>query len=151
MRDPFVWATIILGIWAALGPLVGVRYGNELTTRSQKRHWTSDNVKQECRELISAMANTFTIFIPYYAKTSLGFSGPHDEGETRAMRQAHKESLEIFYRMFFIWDDLLMLNTRDRWMAATSTYEHDGDIAKFASEFGTLVREVREIARRFTK
>jgi len=28
----FMWSTIILGIWAALGPLVGVRYGNELVT-----------------------------------------------------------------------------------------------------------------------
>jgi len=27
MQDPFVWATIILGICAALGPIVGVRYG----------------------------------------------------------------------------------------------------------------------------
>jgi hypothetical protein len=151
MQDPFVWATIILGVWGALGPLVGVRYGNQLASRAQKRHWTYDNAKQECRELITIMSNTYSVFLKFYAPSSVpGLYGPHDERERREQEQAYKESLEIFYRMLFISDELLKLKTRDRWISALSTYEKDKDGSKFTQEFGTLIRQVRQIAQRFT-
>jgi len=38
----------------------------------------------------------------------------------------------------------------DRWISALSTYEKDKDASKFTREFGTLIREVRQIAERFT-
>ena len=151
MQDPFVWATIILGIWGALGPLVGVRYGNLLASRAQKSHWTYDNAKQECRELITVMSNTYSVFLKFYAPSSVpGLYGPHDEREMREQEQAHKDSLEIFYRMLFISDELLKLKTRDRWISALSIYEKDKDASKFSREFGTLIREVRQIAQKFT-
>jgi hypothetical protein len=53
--DFFVISTIILGIWAAVGPIVGIRYGHELAKRSQKEHWNNDNAKEEYRELLSAL------------------------------------------------------------------------------------------------
>jgi hypothetical protein len=150
MHDPFVWATITLAIWGALGPLVRVLYGNELASRSQKRHWTYDNAKQECRELISVMSNTYSVFLKFYAPSSVpGLYGPHDEREMREQEQAHKDSLEVFYRMLFISDEQLKLKTRNRWISAIGIYEKDKDASKFTREFGTLVREVRQIAQTF--
>jgi len=57
--DGFVWSTIILGVWAAIGPLVGVRYGHDLAKRWQKEHWISDNKKQEYRELLGILTASF--------------------------------------------------------------------------------------------
>jgi len=40
--DFFVGSTIVLGVWAAVGPLVGVRYGDELSQRAKRRQWLAD-------------------------------------------------------------------------------------------------------------
>jgi hypothetical protein len=101
--------------------------------------------------LITAMSNTYSVFLKFYAPSSVGpgIYGPHDEREMREREQAYKDSLEIFYRMLFISDELLKLKIRDRWISAISTYEKDKD-ASNTREFGTLIREVRQIAQRFT-
>ena len=56
--DYFMWSTSILAVWAAVGPLVGIRYGQELARRFQKTQWVIDNKKAEYRELLGSMANT---------------------------------------------------------------------------------------------
>lgn len=150
--DYFVWATGILTTWAALGPLVGIRYGQELARQWQRQHWTNDNARQECRELISVMANTFSVFQSYYAPwiaSGIPLSGPHDERDMRELDQARKESFEIFYNRFFIADQLNERNIRNRWVAAIKEFEKNNDGSKFAMEFGTIVAEVQAIAQTF--
>jgi hypothetical protein len=151
MSNIFVWSTIILAIWGAVGPLFGIRYGQELAKRWQRQHWVNDNAKQECRELISTMADTFTVQLKYYAKSSgeLPISGPHSETEMREHERAFRASLEIFYSRLFISDELVKLKTRDRWIASLRDYKEGGDKDKFAREFGALVEEVRNIAQGF--
>jgi hypothetical protein len=151
MRDIFVWSTIILAIWGAVGPLVGVRYGQELAKRWQRQHWVNDNAKQECRELISIMADTFTVQLKYYPPSNsiLPISGPHSETEMREHERAFRASLEIFYSRLFISDQLLKLNIRDRWIRALNEYKEGRDGPKFSHDFGTLVDEVRKIAQGF--
>jgi hypothetical protein len=151
MQDIFVWSTIILTIWGAVGPLIGVRYGQDLAKRWQRQHWVNDNAKQECRELISTMADTFTIQLKYYAPSSstIPISGPHDETEMREHERAFRASLEIFYSRLFISDELLKLKIRDRWIAALSEYKEGRDGQKFSHDFGTLVAEIRKIAQGF--
>jgi hypothetical protein len=43
---------INLAIWVAVGPLVGVRYGQELAKRWQREQWIRENRNEECRELL---------------------------------------------------------------------------------------------------
>jgi hypothetical protein len=150
--DYFVWATGILTAWAALGPLVGVRYGQELSRQWQRQHWINDNARQECRELISVMANTFSVVLKYYAPSMIGAAevfGPHDERDKREFEQAEKTSMEIFYNQLFIADQLNERKIRKRWIAAINDFEKTKDGSKFAGEFGTIVGEVRAIAQSF--
>jgi hypothetical protein len=55
MLDVFVVSTIILTIWGAIGPLIGVRYGQELAKRWQKEHWITDNEKEEYRRVLASL------------------------------------------------------------------------------------------------
>jgi hypothetical protein len=48
--------------------------------------------------------------------------------------------------MLFISDELNKANIRHRWIGAISVYEKDKDGNKFALEFGTIAREIRELA-----
>jgi hypothetical protein len=65
--DVFVWSTIFLGIWGLVSPFVGIRYGQDLARRWQKEHWTNDNARQECRELISTLTRAFTLMLKYHS------------------------------------------------------------------------------------
>jgi hypothetical protein len=151
--DYFVWSTGILTAWAALGPLLGVRYGQELARQWQRQHWINDNARQECRELISVMADTFSVLLKYYTPSIIGSGtkvfGPHDERDKRELEQAQKTSVEIFYRHLFIANQLNALKVRNRWMAAIDDFEKSKDASKFADEFGIIVGEVRTIAQTF--
>jgi hypothetical protein len=151
--DFFIWSTIILTIWAALGPLLGVRCGQELAKRWQREHWMNDNARQECREILSVITNTFSVVLKYHAMSMAGIplTGPHDAVEMRERNQAEQNSLEIFYRMLFISDELNKRNIRNRWIAAINKYGKGNDGAKFAEEFGTIAREIRGIAGTFIK
>jgi hypothetical protein len=151
--DYFIWSTGILTAWAALGPLFGVRYGQELARRSQRQHWINDNARQECRELISVMADTFSVLLKYYLPSIIGSGtevfGPWNERDKRELEQARKASTEIFYRHLFIADQLEARKIRNRWLAAIGEFEKGKDGSKFANEFGTIIGEVRVIARTF--
>src|SRR5579863_81565 len=103
--DFFMWSTIVLAVWAAVGPLVGVRYGQELAKRWQNEHWIKDNARQECRELISTMADTFSVYLKCFGPSNV--PGPPDSGEILEQERALKASLEIFYSRLFISDQLL--------------------------------------------
>ena len=145
--DFFMWSTIVLAVWAALGPLVGVRYGQELAKRWQKEQWIKENARQECRELITVMADTFSVYLKCFGPSNI--PGPPSSGEILEQERALKDSLEIFYSRLFISDQLLKLKIRDRWIAALSGYEKSKDAKKFTNDYGTLIAEVRNIAQNF--
>src|SRR5713226_4251307 len=50
---------VVMTIWAAVGPLLGVALGSYLSTRTQRRHWVMDNKKQEYRELLTIRDRIF--------------------------------------------------------------------------------------------
>jgi hypothetical protein len=134
MIDPFVLSTIILGVWAAIGPLVGVRYGNDLSTRAQKEHWIADNKKQEYRELIEALAAHFEPVDLNYGPRGTLRSGP----EAR-MR-------DTFRNRLFIARDLEKLRACERWEKAVRERDDGGDSATFKQEFLKLTEDLRDAA-----
>jgi hypothetical protein len=134
-----------------LGPLVGVILGQVIARRWQKDHGINDNARQECREPISTVTNTFSVIVKYHASSASGLplSGPHDATEMRERDQVEQNSLEIFYNRLFISDELSKRKIRDRWISAIRKYESDNDGSKFTTEFANIVKEIREMARKY--
>jgi hypothetical protein len=55
-------------------------------------------VKEECREVISTITRTFTVFLDYYITSpETSMSGPRDSAEMQELRNAYRDSLEVFY------------------------------------------------------
>jgi hypothetical protein len=139
----FVWSTIILGIWAALGPLVGVRYGHVLSKRLQKEHWTTDNKKQEFREVLSAITEAFSTIVRY---GSAGIAtGPEEQ---RARDRAESTSFAILRDRLFIARELEELRAIHRWAEATRDFDNQHDITQFTQRFAKLTSDIKEAALR---
>ena len=69
--DKFVWATIILAIWAAVGPLVGIYVGHHLLRSQQRRQWLADNRIQEWREVITTLHKSLVLITQFDAVRDL--------------------------------------------------------------------------------
>ncbi len=70
MGSILTWSTIILAIWGAVGPLVGVRYGQDLSKRNQRAQWVLDSKKQEFKEILKAMAEAFSSYVYFQSLPS---------------------------------------------------------------------------------
>ncbi len=46
-------AKVVMAIWTAVGPLVGVFVGAYIANRNQRKHWVGNCKKEEYRELYS--------------------------------------------------------------------------------------------------
>src|SRR6516165_10127003 len=68
------WGTawrVMQGVWAVVGPLVGVWVGAYLTGRRQKQEWVADNKKEEYRELVKAITGCLSAYVQVYAVQTL--------------------------------------------------------------------------------
>jgi hypothetical protein len=126
--DFFVGSTIVLGIWAAVGPLVGVRYGDELSRRSQRKQWLLDNKKEEFRELIGVFMKDINAVTP--DNTNLGYV------------------IEVIYNRLFIAEEIKQINLQSRWMDILLTYAVDKDRDTFGAAALALHKELLALALR---
>ncbi len=142
--DFFVWATIILGIWAALGPLVGVYYGHVLSKRWQKEHWITENKKQEYREVLSTLTEAFSKIVLYGSPGVA--TGPEEQ---RARNGAESAALAALRDRLFIANELSEFKALDRWLEATRDFDNKHDVTQFSQRFRSLSSEIRQAGLRY--
>jgi hypothetical protein len=142
--DVFVWSTIVLGVWAAVGPLVGVRYGHDLGKRWQKEHWISDNKKQEYRELLGVLTDSFSTIIQFARTPKQTVLFTNDETQKR--HAAEIAALAAIQNRLFIANEIRKLNLLDRWVSATRSFEDNRDRAKFSDAFASISSDLRQQA-----
>ena len=95
--DPFVISTIILGIWGALAPLIGIFIGHWLTKRWQREQWIADNQKEEYRRVLAGLNRLNMVLAQQH------FDGNVDAQE---IKQATEEITIAFNTSLFITDFL---------------------------------------------
>jgi len=137
LMDPFLVSTIILAVWGALGPLVGVRYGHELAKRSQKEHWIDDNAKEEYRELIGALFEAANVSI---LNRCLGRETTIEEDSTEE-RCEHLLYAVIYTRLFireFVEKEQIM----ERWKTAFTEHSKTHDLEVLRKTLRELIEVV---------
>jgi hypothetical protein len=139
--DPFVWSTIILGIWAAVGPLVGVRYGHDLSKRWQKEHWLANNRKEEYREVLQALSAAIGPMVQFGAPGSTA-----NLEELKAATSAENAAYAILETRLFIKNELETLGVYGRWKALASKFSKDKNVQEFSEGYKTLTEDIRKAA-----
>jgi hypothetical protein len=132
----FVWSTIILGIWAAVGPLVGVRYGHDLTKRWQKEQWVRDNELKEWQELLTTVVTSFQTLV----RTDKALpSVPGEEiAQLKENSQARTLANEVLVNRIFIAREVRRDGLFQRWKDALGQFDRDHDPETFGTAFGEL-------------
>lgn len=130
-------ATIMLAVWAVVGPLVGIWYGQDLAREWQKRQWIAENRKQECRELLSVMAS-------HWAAVNIVKSGmPTVRIQDRdRMNQASLAVMETLRSRIFLAPEATELKLAERWFSGPGSVNADNDQRqKTYDELMTAIRD----------
>jgi hypothetical protein len=143
MGDIFVWSTILLSIWAAIGPLVGVRYGQDLAKRNQRAQWVIDSKKEEFKELLRAMGDCFASYVHYYYAP-----GDTKENSQTNLNEADKKVLLSVDGSLFIRKELESSKISERFVALLRSIENGKkDYSQAGAEYGSIRDSVINLSR----
>jgi hypothetical protein len=132
--------TVVLGIWAAIGPLAGIFVGHLLTRSWQREQARLDNVKAEYRELLSALADAYTSFI------RLGPRDPDSLEQRSAYDIARASSLRVLHDRIYIAQRVESEKWLYRWIAIELEYKTDDDRLTLTNEFMAFQDKIRKAA-----
>lgn len=138
--DYFVASTTILGVWAALGPLVGVRYGQVLARRWQREQFIRQSKKEEYHEVLRALAVAISPII----QSEL----VREEAEIKAGILAENVCREVLESCIFVAKELGPLKVYKRWGELVQSFRTNKDDSAFAMGYKKLADQIREAALR---
>jgi hypothetical protein len=136
----FVWATIILSVWAAAGPLIGIYIGHDLLRSQHRRQWLADNRIQEWREVITTLQKSLVLTTQFDAGRNL-----RTVEETKAAARA--AALSVLNNRLFIAKEVRHHQMFDKWKKAVEEFDGDHDAGKFGTLFGELTHLINVEAR----
>jgi hypothetical protein len=132
--------TIALGVWAAVGPLIGIYLGHFLSRSWQQKQWLLDRRKEEWRELLTALAESLRVSLKFYPARAL--SGE----EERVIVEAQSQSFRTIRDRIYIAADVKELNIENRWSAAVQHHSQTMDAKKLGATYDALRNEIIAIA-----
>ncbi len=132
--------TIALGIWAAVGPLLGIVVGHFLTRSWQREQAQLDNIKAEYRELLTALADAYTTFIRL---------GPRDEEfaqQRNAFDEARAASMRVMHDRIYIAERVEREKWLFYWIGMIANYKTDSDRLTFTNAFTDFQEKIHRAA-----
>jgi hypothetical protein len=135
--DIFVWATVILAVWAAVGPLVGIYIGHHLLRSQQRRQWLADNRIQEWREVITTLQKSLVLITQFDATRNLSTT-EEKKADMPAVLDARAVALSVLNNRLFIAKEVRHHKMFDKWKKAVDEFDEDHDPGKFGTRLGEL-------------
>jgi hypothetical protein len=132
-----MWPTILAGI----GSFVGIGIGAYLTRSWDQRKWLSENRRDECRELLTALTNAVASLIEESQSIVIAYSG----AEEKEKREEYLEALRVLQDRIFIADDIAGINLFDRWGESVKALLKTRDVHKFEDTFEEIRKEIVRI------
>jgi hypothetical protein len=138
----FVWSTIILSVWGAVGPVVGIFIGHRLTRDWQKKQWILDNKKEEYRDVIHTLSSALTTLMQCNVRNS----GDTNDVVVKAKVAAENLTLEVLGNRLFIADELERIGAYDKWVSLLNDLDKTRNDKAFAKGFSSLLTSIRQAA-----
>jgi len=126
-------STVGLGIWAAIGPLIGIALGHSLNRSSQHEQWLRDNRKQEYRDLLTSLTTAYLHLVH-------NWSGGNEEPVNEASRVLHDR--------IFIAQEIRSARIMEEWGAIVTMCKSRParDMVKSGNAFSNLTAKLANMA-----
>ncbi|HXM94197.1 MAG TPA: hypothetical protein VOA64_08090 [Candidatus Dormibacteraeota bacterium] len=143
---PIQWVTVFLGIWAAVGPLVGIYIGHHLLRSQQRRQWLADNRMQEWREIITTLQKSLVLITQFDAARNLS-TIEEKKAAMPAVLDARAAALSVLNNRLFVAKEVRHHKMFDKWKRAVDEFDGHHDAGKFGTLFGELTALIEVEAR----
>jgi hypothetical protein len=140
MMTVLEWCTLVLAVWAALGPLFGVWVGQKLARKNVRAQWVADSKKREFKELLGSLDTAMEAFLKHVHipnKTADDFW---------ALNNANTQAIRCVSDRLFILPEVREHQIRERWYKATDELEEGWDIEKFSEVYKKMRIEIITLA-----
>jgi hypothetical protein len=135
--------TLILSLWAGVGPLVGLVAGHFLTRSWQAEQWSRDRRWQEYQELLKAVTSAYMAMIRLDAANKAMSSMPELVHETETVKH---DSFRVIRDRIIIAGELAFADILGEWNAAVVNYDADKQERKFSERFKKLNERLVDMA-----
>jgi hypothetical protein len=141
----------VLTILAVVASTVGIFVTHVLARSRDQEKQHADNVKQEARELLTALYTLFATFIPY-ATVNSKFYGPHkDPVQMKEIKDQYLAASVEFHRILddrlYIAEGIRTIQIKKRWDAANSAFwDNIGTEAVLKTEVDAIRNEIVAMA-----
>jgi len=125
--------TIALGIWGAIGPLLGILLGQFLTRSWQQQQWLLDQRKEEWRELLTTLTASFATICKLTGPMMV--LGPDD---MRELDEAQTVAQTTIRDRIFIAKEVKELEIYKLWSTAARQFERDMTYIPFAEQYALI-------------
>jgi hypothetical protein len=142
----FVWAAIILAIWGAVGPLVGIYIGHRLLRDQHRRQWLADNKILEWREVITTLQKSLTTIVQFEAASRLS-TVEEKKAAIPVVLDARTAAFAVLGNRLFIAQEVRHLQMFDKWSKAVKEFDVHHDPAQFGTLNGELVHLITQAAK----
>ena len=135
--EPHPTLTLVLSIWAGVGPFAGLLFGHYLIKKWQREQWLLDSRKVEFRELLTALNDAIVhlmMFTPAYA------AGNGSE-ELDRLAAAQRIAMRVLADRIYIASDLRELNTTERFLEAIQG-ARQSNIAERSKKLAAIIGEL---------
>jgi hypothetical protein len=124
--------------------MLGILLGHYLTRSWQREQARADNVKQEYRELLKALAEAYTTYI----RLGAGEQSPEDQ---IAVQEARANSISTFHDRIYIARRLDEKKLMFAWIGMVASFERDLERMEFTNRFTDFQDRIRAMAIEDTK
>ena len=142
LSDPHPTLTLLLSIWAGLGPMVGLGAGHFLTRSWQREQWLRDQRRTEYREVITALVSAGIDITEY-----LHAKGTLNERPKKLFVKAFKIGAQTIMDRVYIAKDLETIKAGDRYLTITESLHAETDFDKSATRLTELLNEIVALAQ----
>jgi hypothetical protein len=139
------WFTLLLAMWAAAGPLVGILIGHFLSRSQQRKQWVADNEVKEWREVLTTLTTALIAIVETDEKIP---KVPGEEIERLKRRHEARNLVnEVLANRIFIAHTVRSCDMFTMWKNALERFDHDHDAETFGKAFGELTALVLKGAK----
>lgn len=124
------WITIASSL--SIGSFVGSLITLYFSSRQRRQEWIKDNKKQEWRELISTLSQSFH----YIKNNSFGLVGGDQE---KGCMEADAEARRAIESRIFVWHGIQSENVRERWQLLAAEKDWGRMIQYWSELHATLI------------
>jgi hypothetical protein len=139
--DPHPHLTLFLTLWAVIAPLVALGVGTFLQSLVQRKQWSRDHRKEECRELLSQLAVTYFAISDW--KGGLQIPG---KNSLTTYNDAVAELHRVLGSRLLIAEEIEKADIRDRWTTAMTNFVTDGENDHLTATYEAIRQEIVALA-----